>query len=74
MTCAHCIAFTPELQTIDLTGHCPRCGRDYTPWTHSPRVATAQMVYNTRTRKLISNGNAYRDRLVAARLALRSTF
>lgn len=67
MVCSHCLPSTQALQTINVDGHCPRCGTDYRAFTH-PTVHA----YNTRTQKLIPTGAAYRDRLVAARLALRS--
>lgn len=80
MTCSICLTRTPELQVIDHDGYCPRCGTDYRPWRHTRTVpallpdllSPAQRTYNARTSKLVSNGAGYRDRLVAARLALRS--
>lgn len=57
MNCGHCVGKTSELQQVDAQGHCPRCGRGYSAWQH--------------TSKLRVQGDAYRDRLVAARINLR---
>lgn len=70
MTCSVCLSTTPELQEV-IHGVCPRCGTNYAAFIHAP-LTTKQVQYNTRTRKLIATGDAYRDRLVAARLSLRS--
>lgn len=72
MTCSICLTTTPELQTIDASGHCPRCGTNYGAWVHSVRLTSPQLAYNERTRKLVSNGAAHRDKLVAARINVRS--
>jgi hypothetical protein len=63
--CSICLPHTQALQVINVDGHCPRCGADY-------RAFLRHGDYNTRTQKLIPTGDAHRDRLVKARLALRS--
>lgn len=74
MHCGNCLAETAELQELDAAGVCPRCATDYRAWRHGTRVyhPDPHHAYNTRTRKLVPTGAAYRDRLVAARLSLRS--
>jgi len=62
MTCGLCLVHTPALQEIGPDNRCPLCGADYSAWAHD---------YNSRTRKLVVKGDAFRDRLVAARLSLR---
>lgn len=87
MICAFCIAQTSALQTVDRDGYCPRCGTDYRPWRHTRTVpallpdvrvsgydvTTKTRDYNARTSRLVPTGAAYKDRLIAARLALRSS-
>jgi len=65
MICSICLPHTQALQVINIDGHCPRCGTDY-------RAYMRHGDYNTRTQKLIPNGQAHRDRLVSERLKLRS--
>lgn len=78
MTCSLCLTSTPALQTIGVDGHCPRCRTDYRAWLHRRGPVSGYDVtvnsrdYNANTRKLISTGAAHTDKLVAARLALRS--
>lgn len=72
MVCSLCLDTTSALQTIGANGRCPRCGTDYSAFVHISSAPALETPYNLRTRKLMVRGDAYRDRLVAARLSLRS--
>lgn len=72
MTCSVCLSTTPELQEIGTSGRCPRCGTDYSRWAHVNSLTPMQQLYNSRTSRLVVKGDAFRDRLLAARLSLRS--
>lgn len=72
MTCGLCIADTPELQELNAHLVCPRCGTDYSAFRVTLPTLTSAQRYNLNSRKMIPTGDAYRDRLVAARLSLRS--
>lgn len=72
MTCSVCLPDTPELQTLDAHLVCPRCGTDYSAFRVTLPALTEVQRYNLNTRKMIPNGQAQRDRLLRARLALRS--
>lgn len=72
MTCSVCLPDTPELQTLDAHLVCPRCGTDYSAFRVTLPMLTEVQRYNVNSRKMIPTGDAYRDRLVAARLSLRS--
>jgi len=61
-----------ELQEIGADMVCPRCGTDYSGYRVTLPTLTDAQKYNIRTRKLISNGAAHRDRLVRASLRARS--
>lgn len=74
MNCGECLASSVELVELGADMVCPRCQTDYTAWRRTlPTLAPdPHAAYNARTRKLIPKGDAYRDRLVSARLSLRS--
>lgn len=72
MTCSVCLESTPELQELNAHLVCPRCGTDYSAFRVTLPALTDVQRYNLNSRKMRPTGDAYRDRLVAARLSLRS--
>lgn len=73
MNCGNCLVSSVELIELGADMRCPRCSADYRDYRRSLPTLTPQQRYNANTRKLRPTGAAQRDRLVAARLALRST-
>lgn len=72
MTCSICLESTPELQELNAHLVCPRCSTDYSAFRVTLPALTDVQRYNLNSRKMIPNGQAQRDRLLRARLALRS--